>query len=150
MVLTAHLSNPPKALCRLGEQDVRGLIEREGGTNVRERGEVREIQRRLTPEQVVELGEAYRAGSTVRQLATRFGINRTTVLDHLERLRIPRRANQRKLSDSQVAEATQLYKEGASLGELGVQFGVHSETVRRDLRRSGVVVRPAGRPARPT
>jgi DNA invertase Pin-like site-specific DNA recombinase len=145
VVLTAHLSSPSYAFRRLCEQDLRGLIERKGRKQQRERGQVRTIQRRLTPEQVTELGDAYRAGSTVRQVAARFGINRTTVLEHLDRLGIPRRANQRKLTDQQVAEARRLYEEGQSLADLGSRFGVHSETVRRELSRVGVVIRPAGR-----
>jgi len=147
--LTAHLSNPPKALRRLCEQDLRGLIERKAGTKRREHGEAQAIQRRLTTDQVAGLGGAYLAGSTVRQLAARFGINRTTVLEHLERLGIPRRANQRKLTDEQVTEARRRYEEGQSLAALGVRFGVHAETVRRELHRAGVAIRLAGRPGRP-
>jgi transposase-like protein len=133
VVLTAHLSNPPYPFRRLCEEDIQGLIGRKAGKATPPPVKAvagPPIQRRLTPEQVTELGEAYQAGSTVRQLAGRLGINRTTVSEHLERLGIPRRANQRKLSNQLVAEAKQLYESGQSLAALGARFDVHSETVR--------------------
>lgn len=52
--------------------------------------------RRLSPDRVTELVAQYRAGSSDRQLAETFRINRTTVLAHLERagvVRVPTSAS---------------------------------------------------------
>jgi DNA-directed RNA polymerase specialized sigma24 family protein len=106
-------------------------------------------QRRLDPAEVRALVDAYVAGATVPELVDRFGIHRTTVLDHLKRNDIRRRPQVRKLSDRQVAEAAELYSNGLSTVKVAAMFDVNADTVRKALHRTGVEVRPArGRPAR--
>ena len=51
----------------------------------------RRRQRRLSVAQVAELAAAYRSGIAFNDLAARFKIRRSTVLDHLNRSDIPRR-----------------------------------------------------------
>jgi lambda repressor-like predicted transcriptional regulator len=102
----------------------------------------RQVQRRLPPEAITELAAAYRAGATVPELAKRFRIHRTTVLAHLQRMGISRRANQRKLTDEQVAEAAGLYATGSSTAQLGERFDVSAETMRHTLWKAGVILRP--------
>ncbi len=48
---------------------------------------VRQQQTRLTPPQVDELLEQRAAGATIKELAERFGIHRTTVMAHFQRRR---------------------------------------------------------------
>jgi hypothetical protein len=57
-----------------------------------------QTQRRLSAEQVDQLVAAYQAGKTVRELASQFDLHRTTVLAHLERQGVSRRASRRKLT----------------------------------------------------
>ena len=97
-----------------------------------------QTQRRLTAEVIAQLAAAYQAGATVPELVNRFQVHRTTVLAHLERQGIPRRANRRKLTDEQVAEAARLYAASWSTARVGEQFNVSAETVRRYLRTAGV------------
>jgi hypothetical protein len=71
VVLTAHLSNPPDALRRLCEQDIRGLIERERMRS-QHSAQLRAVQCRLKSDQVAELG-------------ARFGVHTETVRRELHR-----------------------------------------------------------------
>jgi hypothetical protein len=77
---------------------------------------------RLSPDEVVELVDAYRAGATQAELVRRFGVHRQTVHQHLARQGVetlPRRM----LSDMQEAEAVQLYTEELwTLAELVAKF----------------------------
>ena len=91
------------------------------------------------------LARRYKRGESTRQLAAAFEINRTTVLDHLVREGVQRRANSRLMSDAQVTVAARLYLAGSSLAVLGRRFGVNAETVRTELRKAGIARRPAGR-----
>jgi hypothetical protein len=104
--------------------------------------------KRISAELIVELAEAYRQGATVPELARRYNINRTTVLDHLERQGVQRRPNVRKMTDDLVRQAIVLYNEGWSYDRLGEHLGISAETIRRELKQAGVVSRPAGRPRR--
>jgi len=97
------------------------------------------IHRRLRPEQVEELVMAYRAGSTVYQLAEQFRINRGTVAKLLEREGVPRRG--RPLSPAQVEQASQLYATGLSLVSVGKRLGCDGSTIHLALRKAGVRVR---------
>ncbi len=94
----------------------------------------------------MQLVADYLDGQSVRQLAVSWRIHRTTVLDHLERHGVPRRANVRKMTDQQVEEAAQLYGAGNSLIVLGRTYGVDAGTVGRELSQVGVNLRPSGRP----
>lgn len=107
---------------------------------------IRQVQKRLADNDILALVEAYRSGSTVARLTRDFGINRTTVLQHLQRHGVSRRPHIRKLTDRQVAEAVQLYEEGWSYSRLGKKYFVDAETMRKELAKAGVQSRTAGRP----
>jgi DNA-directed RNA polymerase specialized sigma24 family protein len=100
----------------------------------------RQLQRRLNPHEVSELGARYMAGATVKELASRFGIHRTTVRSHLDRLGSPPRP--RGLREPQVQDAVDLYVSGLSLAKIGDQLGCDAETARQALLRAGVTIRP--------
>jgi uncharacterized protein (DUF433 family) len=98
----------------------------------------RQTQRRLGPEEVADLVSEYATGRTIGDLATDFGIHRTTVLAHLERQGVKRRSG---IITGNLPVATLLYEQGWSLMKIGEHFGVDGETVRQALRKAGVPLR---------
>jgi len=96
----------------------------------------------LSQEEVLSLAKKYEAGSTVRDLVQSFGIDRTTVLAHLERQGVGRRRQLRKMTDADVAKAAGLYATGESLKATGARLGVNAETLRREFTKAGIPVRP--------
>jgi DNA invertase Pin-like site-specific DNA recombinase len=99
----------------------------------------RQIQRHLDANTILSLVRAYAQGDTIDELASTFGIHRTTVMAHLERQGVPRRNG---AVTKNINEAIRLYEEGWSLARVGEHFGVDGETVRRALRAGGVNLRP--------
>jgi DNA invertase Pin-like site-specific DNA recombinase len=99
-------------------------------------------QTRLTEDQVKQLIDQHQAGSTVRQLAVMFCINRETVMEHLKRAGVSRRPNVRKLTDEQVTQAARIYRDGLSLQRTAEQFGISERTIRTELARAGEPIRP--------
>lgn len=105
----------------------------------------RQKQRRLDPDQILELVSQYLDGQSVRQLTEAWGIHRTTVLDHLQRHDVPRRVSKRKMTDAMVREAAKHYNAGRSLATLGQRYSVDPQTVSRELKKAGIQIRPPGR-----
>ena len=97
----------------------------------------RQRQRRLSPADAAELVTAYEAGSTIRELASQFGVHRTTVLAHVERSGVPRHSTKGLWDQTTLAAAIQLYEQGQSLESIGDRLGVHADTVAARLRRAG-------------
>jgi hypothetical protein len=92
----------------------------------------KQIQKRLTAGELEAFSTAYRAGSSIRELAQFFKINRTTVHAHVDTLGLPRRYP--RLTPADVKEAAKLYQAGKSLIAIGRHFDV---PVTRWLSRSG-------------
>lgn len=110
-------------------------------------------QRRLRAADVDALLERYRAGETIMQLAGRFGISRTTVMAHLDRRGVERRAIAKLWDDAALTVAARSYDRGYSLAHVAAEFGLDPSTVANRLRRAGVSIRPdeaGGDPARRT
>lgn len=80
----------------------------------------------LAADQIAALVEAYRSGKTVKELASEFGIHRTTVSSHLNEHGVPVRRG--GLDQERAAEAVRLYDEGWSSGRLGERLGVSADT----------------------
>ena len=99
-------------------------------------------QRRLSPTDIDDLLEAYRAGATISQLAVEFSIHRTTVASHLDRHGVPRHSEQTAWDDEILTQAAELYASGLSLADVADQFGVDAQTVANRFRRASVPVRP--------
>jgi hypothetical protein len=78
-------------------------------------------QRRLDAEEITELVAAYKAGRSIRDLATVFGIHRTTVGDHLSRQGVARRHN--PLGPEELDLATRLYADGWSPAKIADHVG---------------------------
>ncbi len=106
-------------------------------------------QRRLTRSEVDNLVNLYATGINVRQLAAAFGINRDTALRHLQRRDVASRASVRKLTDELLAAAARRYLAGEPMAKLCGDLGVNPTTLRRELTKTGIQLRPPGRPPTP-
>lgn len=97
-------------------------------------------QRRLSGGEIADLVGTYQPGMTMKELASEFGLHRTTVSSHLAEQGVPVRRG--GLDQEQVAEAVRRYEEGWSSGRLAERFGVSADTVLSVLRRAGATIRP--------
>ena len=155
--LRGQLSNPldiAETLAAQGAERIGGTSASVATTRIRPSGDHAEgrreekgrlsnpPQRRLSPTDIDELLDAYRAGATINQLAVEFGIHRTTVTAHLDRHGVPRHSEQTAWGDNILREAAKLYATGMSLADVAHQFEVDPQTVANRFRRAGVAVRP--------
>ena len=99
----------------------------------------RQVQRRLTPDEVEQLVRDYQAGDSMQQLARRWRLHRTTVAEQLRREGVPVR--QRGIRAERLNEAIRLYNEGWSCLRLADRYDCDDETVRQALRRANVRLR---------
>jgi len=92
---------------------------------------IRQVQRRLSPEEIESLVGDYRAGASTYQLAARWKIHRATVSNHL------RRAGERVRTQGEVEvemdEARQLRVEGWSFNRLARKYGIDPKTMKKRL-----------------
>ena len=105
---------------------------------------LRQVQRRLPPEEIEELVANYLAGATALALAGKHSIHRTTVLALLERHRVSRRG--RVLTPDHIERAVSLYSSGRSCASIAKELQVNPETIRQALLKDGVAMRRPGRP----
>ena len=145
MRLRDSLSNPGKPLTRLlkalkdaNEAEVPqvGPIAADPAVAI----EVHEC-RMLSPDEVVELVEAYRHGAEMNELSRRYGVHRHTVDRHLERAGVAKRP-MIKMTAARVEQAKELYGQGLSTNQIGKKFGISGSTVWKALKREGVRMRP--------
>jgi transposase-like protein len=99
------------------------------------------VQQRLSTAEIRELIHLHQTGASIKGLARRYEIHRTTVIHHLDRAGIARRRVVRKMTDASVARAGARYELGASLALVASEFGVHQRTLAREFRRAGVSIR---------
>lgn len=97
------------------------------------------VARRLKDHEIKELVTAYEAGSTLRQLAERFKIERRTVSNIVKRQGVATRW--RRLSEADVDKAEHLYTQGWSTARIADLLKVDPETVRLRLRKRGMQMR---------
>lgn len=102
----------------------------------------RNIQRRLPRHTIDELVHAYRDGATTLQLAHRYGISKTAVLDLLTREGITRR--HQPLNDTDIDHLERLYLAGHSLVSCSRLTGAPASTIKDALHKRGTPMRPAG------
>jgi hypothetical protein len=95
--------------------------------------------RQLGDDQIQQLIAGYQSGSTVYELGDRFGVERRTVSNILQRHGVPMR--RRGLSPEQVDDAIHLYNLGWSLARVGQNLSVDHTTVLNKLRERGVPTR---------
>ncbi len=104
--------------------------------------------RRLTVADVDELVEDRKAGAQIASLAQRFGIGRTTVMEHLRRRGVqPQRWRGRTLTPDQLHEAGEQYRSGQNLAMIGDELDVDRRYLRRALRSADITIRRPGRQA---
>jgi hypothetical protein len=84
---------------------------------------------------------AYLDGSSIDALAASLGVNRTTIISHLDRRGIDRRKAVRKMNNRSVLEAARHYGAGESLKVVAARFDVDARTLARELLRIGVPIR---------
>jgi hypothetical protein len=94
-----------------------------------------QLQRRLTPREVLHLSEGYQEGSTLEELASQYDIHRLTVMAQLERSGIARRG--KGPTEEQASLAVELYQQGNSNSRIGSLLGFSGETIRRRLVEAG-------------
>lgn len=138
MDLTARFSNPiePNPLAKNRRPDADPDTEAAGSS-----GRVaKQVQRRLTSDEVGALVRRYQAGESAQELARAFKVHRTTVTGHLQRNGVQLRGA-RVLKAADVPLVVQLYEAGHSLAKLGHQFDVHPKAVASELRDAGVEIR---------
>jgi AraC-like DNA-binding protein len=99
-------------------------------------------QRRLRGDDLDALVEHYQAGATIKQLADRFRISRTTVMAHLDRQGVQRRAIAKQWDHETLASAARTYQSGSSLADIAAHFGLDPSTVANRFRRADVAIRP--------
>ncbi len=119
MDLAGRLSNPPPVVETLaGQGSARPQRPRSGGRDARNRATEgppdvapdqegrlsNPVQRRLSKHHIDELVGAYLGGSSIDALAASLGVNRTTIISHLDHRGIERRKIVRKMTDETVAE----------------------------------------------
>ena len=68
-----------------------------------------QVQRRLGASGVDEICECYVGGKSIDDLARSYGVNRTTIIKHLDKQGVARRRVVRKMTDTLVAEAALMY-----------------------------------------
>ncbi|MBF6099343.1 hypothetical protein IU510_14780 [Nocardia cyriacigeorgica] len=99
--------------------------------------------RKLQPEEIAELVDAYRRGVSMVELGRRFEMHRNTVEAHLRRAGVIKRPKV-KMTPQLTERATRLYVEEVwTTARIGKELGVDASTVAKALKRAGVRMRPA-------
>jgi DNA-binding CsgD family transcriptional regulator len=99
----------------------------------------RQVQRRLTPEQVEQLVIEYQSGKSMQELARSWHLHRTTVVEHLRRAGVSIR--QRGIPPESLDESIGLYMAGWPCRRLAERYHCDDETVRQTLKRVGIKLR---------
>ncbi len=104
------------------------------GTVVRR---IEHLQTFLTAAEVDRLVDDYLDGTTVSELADRYGVHRATVSAHLTRRRVARR--QPGLGVEEAAEAVKLHLGGVSMRAIARSMGVGRKAIRACLVDAGAM-----------
>ena len=155
--LWGRLSNPSEILERLADQGwsdparpsetvtepARGADSNPPVGSLEQMGRLSNpVQRRLSAADIADLCRLYQEGCSIDSLARQYGVNRTTIISHLDRAGIERRRVARKMTDDSVGKAAKRYDEGAPLAVGAQGFNVHARTLAREFRQAGVSIRP--------
>jgi AraC-like DNA-binding protein len=102
----------------------------------------RPVQQRLSANDIDDICATYVSGTSIDALARSHGINRTTIISHLDQHGVARRRVVRKMTDALVAEAAVEYLDGHSLAIVANKFNVAIRTLRREFNKAGIAIRP--------
>lgn len=134
--LLGQLSNPLSIPLVVVDQVTEPLIA------TRRPPRARQAQVRLTESEVDDLLDARLAGASILELASIFGIGRTTVMNHLRRRGVPTVEASLRWDEETLAAAIRAYNNGNSLSVIGQQYSLDPATIRRRLLAAGVILRP--------
>jgi len=132
-----QLSNPPAPI---RHQDVAAVQDGTPAADDSRQRRPRQLQVRLTDDDVDRLVARYQAGLTLNELATAFGADRRTLAGWLQQRGVARRG--RRLTPTDVSESIGLYRVGWSLAEIADHFGVYPQSIRYHLQKAGIELRP--------
>jgi DNA-directed RNA polymerase specialized sigma24 family protein len=138
-VVLTGASSKQSALVRGLSASQQALLASSSASRQRRPDRQRQAQRRLTPEQARQLVAEYEGGASMKELAVRWGLHRTTVAAQLQLAGV--RLRRQGLPADRVDEARRLYRDGWSLQRLAERYGCDTETVRQALKRAGVKLR---------
>jgi DNA-directed RNA polymerase specialized sigma24 family protein len=93
----------------------------------------------MEPGEIDDLVEAYKAGTSIKDLADQFEIDRSTVLKKVQGMGIRRRHP--ALDPEQCEDVCRLYDGGLNSTEIGQMLDVSADTVLRALRRARIRIR---------
>ncbi|HTN57386.1 MAG TPA: hypothetical protein VL043_03875 [Protaetiibacter sp.] len=93
---------------------------------------IRQVQRRLTPDETRAVANEYLAGSSMHEISARWVINRETVAAALKRAGVGTR-QPKTLTNDELQEAAALFESGWSLNQLGKKFGIDPKTMKKRL-----------------
>jgi DNA-binding NarL/FixJ family response regulator len=107
--------------------------------------EIRQLQKRLTPEEGMLAAQRYEAGAPVDDLAVEFGCHPTTMRSAVKANGVSMRFT--KTTPDQTDEAVRLYRSGLSMVKVGDRLGLSARTIFNIMRERRVETRDAhGRP----
>ncbi|MDQ3405652.1 MAG: helix-turn-helix domain-containing protein [Actinomycetota bacterium] len=153
VALRDSLSNLPAPLLRLmealGNSEV-ATEETAESRGIEDDRIARDVQenRILSASEVEELVVAYAQGSSLNELARRFGVHRNTVDRHLAKAGASKRPLI-KMGPEVLREAVEFYGQGLSVAKVGRKLGLSASTVYSTFVREGIKMRPrnGGRPS---
>lgn len=96
-------------------------------------------QRRLTPWQIKELIQLFKAGKNTVELTSHFRCSRSTVSKQLRNAGLS--AREKRFSEADLLRMQLLYESGLSLDKVGNAFNISGATVTKYLRGRGVRIR---------
>lgn len=102
-------------------------------------GHICQQQRRLTPLQIEELIQLFKAGKNTVELASHFHCSRSTVSKHIRNAGLS--AREKRFSEVDLIRMQQLYESGLSLDKVGEAFQTSGTTVTKYLRGRDVRIR---------
>ncbi len=88
-----------------------------------------------------ELIAAYLDGERIEDLASQYGVHRSTVMAKLRRAGVPRYSG---WTEEITKEARDLYEAGLTITEISERMGRARTTIGNHLRAAGVEMRPRG------
>jgi lambda repressor-like predicted transcriptional regulator len=86
-------------------------------------------------EAIMALVRSYEKGASIIDLASRYGVDHSTVIHHIDRQGVVRLGNQPKLTTNQATKAAQIRSQGWTFARIGRYFGVADVTVANSIRR---------------
>lgn len=98
------------------------------------------MNKKLSQEQINKICARYQAGEPSPSIAREYGLNPSTVRDHLKRRGIEITRNQ-PLTEAQVAQLTAMYQEGKATPLIAETLNTNPSTVSKYVKRAGLTIR---------